>query len=489
MADTNTIETPREFMLRLFDARTKRCDIIQALLDARERALAAVRNPDSVDEISRLEVWTQAVQFMRAMPQVGMSDARMLIEQFDVTQWVTETTLASEQPALEPVVVDVSPSIPPEACDPSPAVVQATLAEMKQFDAAQSAPEPEPAPEPAPESKPAPATAEPTEARVDTAREKALAETPANPGNVYDKCVWLRVRFRRLGNSRDASEDVTVQASDGSEAGAKTRTSKLILQDCKEWRAIQAQDNAFRIKVKGYAVPSQLSGIYPIPLDLMEQAEREIAEYEAERLELVKTFVVAYPDAVKADKDTLGALWKLDDYPPTAIVQACYKMAATWVDMSQSTRLTTAMAARNARAAQEEQREAFAEVRAALRLQVATILDDLIGALKPDETGKRRSFQDVRITKLRDWCLMFRSRDITGDATLQGTVDKIRDVLEGVTDAKSLRENDAWRDELANKLDTARGELRTLGVVDAPARKFRKRAAVAAITEAQPWRV
>jgi len=120
---------------------------------------------------------------------------------------------------------------------------------------------------------------------------------------------------------------------------------------------------------------------------------------------------------------------------------------------------------------------------------VATILDDLIGALKPDETGKRRSFQDVRITKLRDWCLMFRSRDITGDATLQGTVDKIRDVLEGVTDAKSLRENDAWRDELANKLDTARGELRTLGVVDAPARKFRKRAAVAAITEAQPWRV
>lgn len=349
--------------------------------------------------------------------------------------------------------------------------------------AAASTPAPSPPADPRPQSTPAPKGEAPSgnegaadAQRLDAAREAALKEAPESVDNVYKNCVWLRIRFRRLGVSRDASDDVQVTDREGEDATPKTRTTKRILQGCKEWRSIEAADNAFRLRIRAMAVPSQLTGIYPITTDMMETAEKEVAAYESVRADGVRAFALSYPEAVEADRqpDALGALWNAQDYPPPNQVANAYRMAATWVDMSQSTRLTAAMAARNAKAAAEEQREAFAEVRAALRVQVSMMLDELIALLKPDEqTGQRRGFSDARVSKLREWCALLPMRDVTNDGQLRQIADNVKGILDGL-DVAAVRSDANWRDTIAAKLDASRTELRTLGVGDAPARRFKR---------------
>lgn len=507
----------RDTLLTAFDARTPRAAIVAALAAERDKLANGQRDP-----------WERAIAFLTSMPAMGRDAARAaIVTMLDAIEPAVPPAVASmaaavgqpidpaagpaplpPMPASEPIEIQVQGArgVVAAAADPEAiarmqaeqaAAAGALLAASKAkgsrgkakpasvppAPAAASASDPEPASEPAPDSKPAAGKANgegegEQNAQMEAARAAALAEAPKEPVNVYRDCVWARVRFRKLGNQRDASEEVKVTAAtDGSDAKGQTSTTKRILTTCDQWRAIVAADAAFRLQLRALAVPTQLRGIYPITVAMMGEAEALIADYETRRAGMVKELVDKYPAAIEQDRGVLGPLWNASDYPPPAQVAASYRFAATWVDMSASARLSTAMAARNARAMADEQREAFAEVRAAMRVQVSSMLDDLIACLRPDDAGKRRRFDDSRVDKLRDWCLKFTKRDVTGDASLAATVGQIRSLLDGITDVGAVRASDVWRDDLAAKLETTRGALRTLGVTDAPSRVYRKRAA------------
>jgi hypothetical protein len=464
-------------LLATFDAGSKRAEIVAEI----EREAATMPN-------KALPVFGAAAALLGSLPKGTRADARIAI-----VSWLESIAVG------EPIGVQV---------DGAQAVADA---------ASDATPEPTPEPLPPPpdaSTVPAQAAAEPSsdapppaegptgETAEDAALRAALAEAPKEIVDPYRDVVWFRADFGRLGVGRDITDRVRVtsldaqsQASDpaaGGKGKKSTKTTVKLLSDCPEHASIEAADNSFRLAIRSVALPSQLRGIYPVPIALMDRVETLAADYiTSTRPALVQALDNVYDQAVIDDRDVverldpmtgireLPGVWRASDYVPRAVAVASYTASTTWVDLTGSKRLDTAMAARNAEAMKVQQREAWAEIRAAARVQAGSMLDELTALLRPGEDGKRKSFRDVRIASLQGWLKDLAAKDVTNDVALAKVADQIRATLDGVADWQAVRESGTARDAIAAKLDTAREALRTLGVGKAGPRKFKARAPVA----------
>ena len=526
-------------LLGSFDAGCKRDAIANALVVARDEQsdgsaqafdeaiafLLAMPKQARADARSAIEAWIEALPSKSADPP-GAIDVTITAAEIEREQTATLQTIVSAMPLAATVLPSMAselqsvqamalaqlegnaPTLPVDAppVEPSPVPVEPSPEAV-----APVASEPATA---IPEAPPVVGLKAPTgETQADAAIRQAMAETPANVPDPYASCVWLQVFFSRLGTRRDVSDRVIVTTAESgprtpedirAASGAKrkrgrkgkgdssevdARTTIELLSACKEHASIESADNAFRLQIRAIALPSIMRGAYAIPIELMERVEDQVKAYlDQDRPALVERFAGVYLDAARADRDIIErydpitgqrkapGLWQASDYPSKDQAVESYKASASWVDIAGSSRLSTAMASRNASQMALQQREAWAEIRAALRCQAAGLLDGLTEALRPDDTGKRKSFQDSRVDKVKDWLKDLQSRNVTNDEQLQAIANRIRETLDGVADLSALRADDKGRDLLASKLQAAREQLKTLGVTEAGPRKFKKMA-------------
>jgi hypothetical protein len=290
-----------------------------------------------------------------------------------------------------------------------------------------------------------------------------------NGHGLLDRAVCLSLTVECLGTRRKVpASSVQVEADKD-----MLHVSKAILES-KELDAIKTLDGEMRTWLGKRALPSPFRrGTYLIPLDLVEQVDTKIGEYQEKRAALVAQFLAAYAAAVEDAKKRLNGLFDASDYPGDEKVRAAFYVDVRFLAFGVPEKLEGIrkdIFEREKAKAQAQWKEASEEVRQALRAGLADLVDHMAERLQGNGDGKPKVFRDTVVTNLTEFLDTFAPRNITDDAQLGQLVDRCRNVLDGV-DADALRSSAAIRTKVRDGMAQVQATLDGM-VIDRPARRI-----------------
>lgn len=295
-----------------------------------------------------------------------------------------------------------------------------------------------------------------------------LSESPAGP-DIASKAMLLRVRFGLLGNSRKVSNSAVSVDADKD----LIRVSKTLL-DSKELSAIRKLDGELRKYIYNTCLPGFDEGLYFLPFGLIETMENKIKRFQAERVQLVDIFLLAYDDLCRDAEERLRGVYRAADYPSVDEVRAKFTFSWHYWKFGVPGELE-GMSKEIFDRERDKQaalmRDAAEEIKAVMRGTMAELVDHLRERLTTDKDGKQKVFRDTAVTNIQDFLDTFDLRNVTDDAELSGLVQRARILVTG-QNPQALRDFDGLRANIREGMTEIAAKLETL-VADKPTRKFR----------------
>lgn len=283
------------------------------------------------------------------------------------------------------------------------------------------------------------------------------------------KVTLLALSFH-LGIGRMKQTKVKVQQTDADTS--LLRHQKMLLES-PELDEIRSADSAVRRWVELKTVPFT-DGISFLSLAALDEVIAKLTEYETERQILIDAFLAVYDGQVEAARKSLGNLFRDSDYPSHASVAAGFAFNYRIVSISVPEKLATinsALFKKETEKYAKQMEQAAAEARTLLRVSIAETVEHLVDVLTPGTDGKRKKFFASSVEHVQEFLNTFNFRDITDDAALQIEVEKLKNIMHGVTPEK-VKESDNLKAKLQSSFAEASKTLSTL-VETAPARRFR----------------
>jgi hypothetical protein len=222
------------------------------------------------------------------------------------------------------------------------------------------------------------------------------------------------------------------------------------------------------------ALPSPIRrGTYLVPIALVEEVDGKIGEYQERRAGLVAQFLAAYDASVADAKKRLNGLFDATDYPGAEKVRAAFYVDVRYLAFGVPEKLEGIrkdIFEREKAKAEAQWKDASDEVRQAMRVGLADIVDHMVERLQGNGDGKPKVFRDTLVENMADYLGLFDPRNITDDSQLAQLVERCRNVLDGV-DADALRASDAIRAKVKSGMQEVQAVLGTM-VIDRPARRI-----------------
>jgi hypothetical protein len=278
------------------------------------------------------------------------------------------------------------------------------------------------------------------------------------------------IQTTRVINSRDVVKD----GVPASEVGARKRMIASPIYD-----KIVNVDNEFRGKLRRTAIPSLFkSGIYMMPLDLVDRIEDLAEKYEVVRAAAVETFMAAYSDAgpsgmIAEQEKRLGPLFQRSDYRSPGYVRQRFWVERRWISFQTPDKLKEISASvwRNeAKRASEQLQTAAEEIRGALVARVKAAVDRLVDRLTPGPDGKRQILKQRGIDTINEMLSLIPMQDVTGYNELRSVVDRIKSLTDGLT-IDDLKKTPDLAAGLGTAFETISKEMDAL-VAEAPVRRI-----------------
>jgi hypothetical protein len=292
---------------------------------------------------------------------------------------------------------------------------------------------------------------------------------PMNNHGIFDRAVCLSLAVGCLGTRRKvAAASIQVDADKD-----MLHVSKAILES-KELDAIKTLDGEMRTWLGKRALPSPFRrGTYLIPLDLVEQVDAKIGEYQEKRRTLVDAFLAVYDKSVEDARKRLNGLFDAADYPGADKVRATFYVDVRYLAFGVPEKLEGIrkdIFEREKAKAESQWREASDEVRQALRAGLADLVDHMVERLQGNGDGKPKVFRGTLVENMTEYLDLFDPRNVTDDTQLAQLVERCRKTLDGV-DADALRASDAIRTKVREGMAQVQATLDTM-VIDRPARRI-----------------
>jgi hypothetical protein len=280
--------------------------------------------------------------------------------------------------------------------------------------------------------------------------------------------VILQIKFGLLGDSRKVSSSQVEVDTDKQ----LLRIAKKILVSA-EFEAIRQLDRKAKKYLEGVCVPFE-TGTRFVALLLIEEVDRKLHEFAAERADLVERFLDIYPALCESMSERLRVLHNPTDYPPVDIVKARFYFTWRYLSYGVPGQLKTI----SGRIWQEEREkaaehfaEAQTEAQTLLRESMAELVSHMVERLETSDNGKPKVFKKSTVANLSEFLATFDFRNIANDSELKGQVDKARALLAGVT-AEEIRNTADLRFRLKAGMSEIAAKLDTM-MVAMPRRKFR----------------
>lgn len=252
--------------------------------------------------------------------------------------------------------------------------------------------------------------------------------------NIFENAVVVTVSLRKLGIKRGVDpKNVQIDADKD-----MIHVHKDILDaDCEPLKKIRGIDGKIKRALDRRCLPIPLKGAKVVPTGFLEEIDAALEACKLEREFAGDQFCDIYPQLVEASKAKLKGEWKEEDYPPVEEVRRAFDMQYRYVMFSVPEKIK-GISPEIFKREQEKQREqlinAANEMREALRVSLAEMVDDLVGRLQqPDENGKKKVIRpSALVDKMRDFIQTFNVRNLTNDTELAALTDKARQILDGV---------------------------------------------------------
>lgn len=283
-----------------------------------------------------------------------------------------------------------------------------------------------------------------------------------------NKVTLLALSFN-LGIGRTKQTKVKVQT----DADVSLLRHQALLLESPELDAIRSADSAVRRWVELKTVPFT-EGISFLSLALLDEVMDKLEAYEGERQILIDAFLAVYDSQVEASRKSLGSLFAESNYPSRATLAAGFAFSYRIASIKVDEKLEAINSARFKKESDKwarQMEQSAAEARTLLRVSIAETVDHLVTVLTPGTDGKRKKFFASSVEHVQEFLNTFSFRNITNDAQLQLEVEKLRNIMDGVTPEK-VKESENLKAKLQSSFAQASKTLATL-VEDAPVRRFR----------------
>jgi len=296
--------------------------------------------------------------------------------------------------------------------------------------------------------------------------------TPTSPSTsgLFEKAVCLVLSLRKPGNRRTLPASLVEVDADKEMISAQ----KTLLAS-EHLKAIAHYDGEIRRYLYSRCLPSLfMTGVYLVPITLVEEVEAKLATFSATREQLVQAFIDAYPQLVESARGRLRSAFSEKDYPSPEHLKRSFKMEWRYVAFSVPGTLqtiSTELFYKEQEKASQQWQEALEEVRGLLRTHLAEMVHHLVDRLsKPGEDGKPKVFKNTLVSNLTTFLDTFDARNLTDDTELAAVVTKARGLLGGI-DAQTLRTSEALRSSLCTGFAGLKETLDSL-VIAKPMRAF-----------------
>ena len=306
-------------------------------------------------------------------------------------------------------------------------------------------------------------------------------ETTSDSGvskNVFDRSLAVCISMHKWGirrkvqasdvNVRDAFEDEPVSPE------AIAMSKRLI--ESASYDAIGALDMSIRNELQRLALPASMlrKGMYLVPLASLERVEHMIMAYQVQREGLISDFIAVYGDAISRARETLGPLFREDQYPDRDAVRSAFGVKISYVSFEVPGKLRSIseqLYNREKAKLTATIEQAGDEIRRGMREALAQLVGHLQSKLsekRPD--GRPAIFRDSAVQNIKDWLELLPTRNILDDTDLEVLAGKARQLLDGVA-ASDLRSDVLLRERVSGQMTEIKASLDTL-VTSQPVRKF-----------------
>lgn len=291
----------------------------------------------------------------------------------------------------------------------------------------------------------------------------------STPGqDLAAKTVFVKLRLGLLGNSRKVSSaQVEVDADKNSIRVAKT------LLASPELEAIRRLDGEVRRYLYSTCLPFE-PGIHLLPIGLIETVDARLREFQADRQDLLATFLDAYPRLCQEATGRLRTLYNPLDYPPVEEVRAEFTCSWQYISYGvphQLREVSERMFQEEREKAAERMSEAYTEVQQVLREAMAELVAHLRDRLTDQPDGTPQRLRESTVQKLREFLDAFDFRNVTDDQQLKEQVERAKALLTGTT-TDAIRNTAELRGRVREGMAEIARHLATM-VSDRVGRKFR----------------
>lgn len=282
---------------------------------------------------------------------------------------------------------------------------------------------------------------------TETLTPDALASAKALP----EKAVLLILERGRFQNVRAVPVTEIASAEIKPYREQLAATKRLLAS--KALRNIDAIDRAVTRQLDVWCLPSPFRfGVFTVPLTLVPTVNMYLQTQAENRTNAVHAFVAEYAALIADAQNSLGPLFRANDYAPTDRVGETFKMIWSWATINTPSSLSlvsSELYASERAKAEAKMVDAVHEIELALRVGFKELVDKMVERLQPGEDGKPKMVTKHFGENLREFLDVFEARNLSNDASLATLVSQAR-TLTGVVDVDTIRDSAAFRGELAS---------------------------------------
>lgn len=271
-----------------------------------------------------------------------------------------------------------------------------------------------------------------------------------------DNAVLLAIRLDCIGKKRKINPSIL----DVDDAHI-LHIHKDILS-CPELNSINLLDSQIRAFIRRHTYPTDFgSGVYILPLQMLEEVDEKLTDFQKERDILIEKFCENYDLRKEEAKERLGRFYNEDDYPDIEILTEKFDFKAQCLSFDVPKNIENVRSdiyEREKEKAEESWFKTFNMIKHSLRNELILILDHIIERMTPEDSGKKKKFKEATVNNLFEYLKNFHKKNIIQDVELETIVNTIKYFTKNVS-IEDLRGDDFIRENMLSNFIKIRKKL------------------------------
>jgi hypothetical protein len=237
-------------------------------------------------------------------------------------------------------------------------------------------------------------------------------------------------------------------------------------------RKIIALDDTYRAWINNKSLPGLTKmlagGLRMVPLKLIDLIETRTEEYLKEREALVNQEIREKYEEIREDaRKRLAEHFVAAEFPSREELCASFQVERRYLSFNapqQIAAMNSEIFAREQERVRREWETTLVTVRGALREGFQGLIGRLNERLAVDSDGKPKRFTQATLDAFNEFFSTFDARDMSRDSDLKELVDRAKGLLNGVSSASDVRENDSLRNNLQTEFKMVSDAVKQLTV-------------------------